>query len=61
MIKLKRPLELELDALRKKGEVPIGVITWQPDDNFGFYLTHDVSPEDAISLLEKLDLKISFK
>lgn len=61
MIKLKRPLDIELEALRKRREVPIVVITWQPDETFGFYLTHDVSPEDAIALLEKLDLKLSFK
>jgi hypothetical protein len=61
MVRLRKPLGESLDELRKEGKVPIALITWEPGDEFGIYLAQDVSAEDAIALLDKLNLKVTLK
>jgi hypothetical protein len=54
---LRRVFDQALEDLRKKGEVPLAVLSYRIDsEDFGIYLLDDVSPEDLNALLEKIGM-----
>lgn len=62
---LKKPLDESIEELRQAGHVPIGVISMDMNSpegkEFQVHLFRDVNPQEAMALLEKLNLKVSFR